>query len=124
MKKTILAIAACVVGMSLFTSCARKVTRVATDAQIDISGRWNDTDSRLAAEELTDQILSGNWLTDFEQEKGKKPVVIVGLVRNKSHEHIESETFVKDIEKAMIKRQKARVVMHIREKKWPIIKLI
>jgi len=110
MKKTILAIAACVVGMSLFTSCARKVTRVATDAQIDISGRWNDTDSRLAAEELTDQILSGNWLTDFEQEKGKKPVVIVGLVRNKSHEHIESETFVKDIEKAMIKRQKARVV--------------
>jgi len=80
MKKTILAIAACV------------------------SGRWNDTDSRLAAEELTDQILSGNWLTDFEQEKGKKPVVIVGLVRNKSHEHIESETFVKDIEKAMIKR--------------------
>jgi len=41
MKKIILAIAACVVGMSLFTSCARKVTRVATDAQIDISGRWN-----------------------------------------------------------------------------------
>jgi len=110
MKKIILAIAACVVGMSLFTSCARKVTRVATDAQIDISGRWNDTDSRLAAEELTDQILSGNWLTDYVQEKGKKPVVIVGLVRNKSHEHIESETFVKDIEKAMIKRQKARVV--------------
>jgi len=32
------------------------------------------------------------------------------LVRNKSHEHIESETFIKDIERAMIKRQKARIV--------------
>jgi len=110
MKKSIIAITFCVLGISLFTSCARKITRVATDTQIDISGRWNDTDSRLAAEELTDQILSGDWLTNFIQEKGKKPVVIVGLVRNKSHEHIESETFIKDIEKAIIGKQKARVV--------------
>ncbi len=110
MKKSIIAIAFCVLGMSLVTSCSRKVTRVATDAQIDLSGRWNDTDSRLAAEELSSQILSGNWITDFVQEKGKKPVIIVCLVRNKSHEHIESETFIKDIEKALISKQKARIV--------------
>jgi len=110
MKKTIIVLTACILGMSLMTSCSRKITRVATDAPIDISGRWNDTDSRLAAEELTDQILTESWITDFVQKNGKKPVVIVGLVRNKSHEHIESETFIKDIERAMIKRQKARIV--------------
>ncbi len=111
MKKSIITIVASIFSLSVFTtSCSRKITRVATDTTIDISGRWNDTDSRLAAEELSEEILTGNWITDFVQQNGKKPVVIVGLVRNKSHEHIESETFIKDIEKALIKRQKARIV--------------
>ncbi|QTE21999.1 penicillin-binding protein activator LpoB [Polaribacter cellanae] len=98
------------VGVLTLNSCAKKVTRINTNEQVDISGRWNDTDSRLASEELTQEILTGNWLTDFVQQNGKKPVIIVGLVRNKSHEHIEAETFTKDIEKAFIKRQKARIV--------------
>lgn len=109
MRKSIAAIAV-VLAVSLTASCARKITRVAPDTQIDISGRWNDTDSRFAAEELTQEVLTGNWITDHLQEKGKKPVVIVGLIRNKSHEHIESETFIKDIEKAFIQRQTVRVV--------------
>ncbi|WP_106793254.1 penicillin-binding protein activator LpoB [Aquimarina sp. Aq78] len=109
MRKLIAAIAVLLV-ISLTSSCARKITRVAPDTQIDISGRWNDTDSRFAAEELTQEVLTANWITDHVQEKGKKPVVIVGLIRNKSHEHIESETFIKDIEKAFIQRQKVRVV--------------
>ena len=94
----------------LSISCSRKITRVASETPIDISGRWNDTDSRLVAEELSSDILTANWITDFVQENGKKPVIIVGLVRNKSHEHIESEPFIKDIEKALIQKQKARIV--------------
>ncbi len=110
MKKTIIATSLCIVSILLSGSCARKVTRVDTKTQIDLSGRWNDTDSRLTAEQLSEEILTGDWVTDFTQEKGKKPIIIVGLVRNKSHEHIDSEPFIKDIEKALIKRQKARVV--------------
>ncbi|MCL5127733.1 MULTISPECIES: penicillin-binding protein activator LpoB [unclassified Algibacter] len=111
MKKQHIIIGLFIVGSLALGSCARKITRVAPDTQIDISGRWNDTDSRLSAEELTDEILTGNWITDFMQANGgKKPVLIVGLVRNKSHEHIEAETFTKDIEKALIKREVARVV--------------
>ena len=110
MRKKLIILSLIVSGTFMFNSCARKITRVDTNSQIDISGRWNDTDSRLAAEELTDQILTGDWLTDFVQEHGRKPVLIVGLIRNKSHEHIEAETFTKDIEKAFIRRQKARIV--------------
>ncbi|TSE06621.1 penicillin-binding protein activator LpoB [Aquimarina algiphila] len=109
MKKTTIAIVA-IMSIFLTFSCARKITRVAPDTQIDISGRWNDTDSRYAAEELTDEAITSNWITDHIQKKGKKPVVIVGLVRNKSHEHIESETFIKDMEKAFIKQQKVSIV--------------
>ena len=111
LKKQFIIASLVITGALTLGSCARQVTRVNSDAQIDISGRWNDTDSRLAAEELTDQILTGNRITDFMQANGgNKPVIIVGLVRNKSHEHIEAETFILDIEKALIKRQTARIV--------------
>lgn len=110
MKKNFLILLVLAVAISL-GSCSRKITRVATDSQIDISGRWNDTDSRITAENLSEQILTANWITDFVQtNNGNKPVIIVGLIRNKSHEHIESEPFTKEIERALIKRQKARVV--------------
>ena len=94
-----------------FFSCSRTVTRVSPDEQIDISGRWNNTDSRLTAEELTGDVFKAPWLNNFLQAKpGQKPVVICGLVDNKSHEHIEAETFVKDLEQAFIQTQKVRLV--------------
>ncbi|AXT61519.1 penicillin-binding protein activator LpoB [Aquimarina sp. AD10] len=91
-------------------SCSRQITRVATDSTIEVSGRWNDSDSRFTAEDLSNQIVNANWASDHTIKKGKKPVVIVGLIRNKSHEHIESETFVKDIEKSLLNTQRAKVV--------------
>jgi penicillin-binding protein activator len=93
------------------TSCSRKVTRIDPSEQKDISGRWNNTDSRLTAEALTDDVLNQTWLIDFMQANtGKKPVVICGFVDNKSHEHIEAETFIKDLEQSFIKTQKVRLV--------------
>lgn len=93
-------------------SCAsRKVTRVDPNAQMDISGRWNDTDSKQVAENMTADVLSKPWLTRFsEANEGKRPVVIIGDVLNKSHEHISSETFIKDIERAFVNSGKVRVV--------------
>ncbi len=91
--------------------CTRKVSRVDVDEQIDLSGKWNDTDAQLTAEELTKQMLSEDWLPNFMQKhNGEKPVVIVGFITNKSHEHIESEPFIKDIERNLILSQKVRIV--------------
>ena len=95
----------------LFASCSRKVTRIGPAEQVDISGRWNNTDSRLVAEDMTKTILGARWLTDHMAAKnGQRPVVIVGFVTNKSHEHIEAETFVKDVENAFITSQRVRLV--------------
>ncbi|NPA37865.1 MAG: penicillin-binding protein activator LpoB [Chlorobi bacterium] len=97
--------------MLMLSGCGTRVQRVATDDVIDLSGRWNDTDSRLVAEDMVNQVLNAAWLTNFmESHDGKKPVVIVGLVYNKSHEHINSDTFIKDIEKAFINSGKVRLV--------------
>lgn len=110
MKKNLLFVAA-FTGYVLFIACNRQVTRIDPAEQVDISGRWNNTDSRLVAEEMTKNILTGNWLTDHMAGKnGQRPVVIVGFVTNKSHEHIEAETFVKDVEQSFLASQKVRLV--------------
>lgn len=93
------------------TSPRHTVQRVNTDEQIDLSGRWNDSDSRMSADALTDQVLGEKWLPMFEQRhNGARPVVVVGLVKNKSYEHIDAETFIKDIEKAIIRNGSVRLV--------------
>lgn len=104
-------IAAIAVSGMVITSCSRQVTRVSTDQAIDVSGNWNNTDSRLVAEEMTQTILGGKWLsTHLEDKQGKRPVVVVGVVKNKSHEHIDAETFVKDVEQSFIKSERVRLV--------------
>lgn len=93
--------------------CAQKtVTRVDTNSDIDLSGRWNDADSRRVAESLSESVLSSDWRNSFMQREGRKPVVIVGVIANKSHEHIEPSTFIKDIEKEMVRTGLVRVVQH------------
>ena len=86
----------------LLAACSPTVTRVDSDSVTDLSGKWNDTDSRLVAEEMIQDVLSRGWLTKFNRNKGKAPTVIVGSVRNLSHEHINTRTFVADMERELI----------------------
>lgn len=103
MKRYIIAIPL-TLGLIFTQSCSqnRKVTRIDPATQTDLSGRWNDSDSRLVANEMITQILTGTWRPLFEQKKGRKPVLIVGSIKNKSSEHIDPITFIKDLEKACI----------------------
>ena len=97
----------------IFTTvgCAtRSVKRIGETDQVDLSGRWNDTDSRLVSEEMVRDSLSRPWLEDFTEEKNRKPAVVVGLVRNLSHEIIGTETFIRDIEREFLNSGKVRVV--------------
>jgi penicillin-binding protein activator len=111
MKKILLATSAFIAITVLSISCARKVTRIDPSEQVDLSGRWNNTDSRLVADEMINNILKEKWLGDHQEgHSGQKPVVIVGFVTNKSHEHIEAETFVKDVEQSFIKSGRVRLV--------------
>lgn len=86
----------------LIFGCAGKVERMGADEVKDLSGKWNDTDSRLVSEEMVRDVLNRPWLTRFETKMGRPPAVIIGKVRNKSHEHINVATFVNDIEGELI----------------------
>ena len=97
--------------LTVLTGCGGKqVTRIAPDTTVDLSGRWNDTDSRLVAEEMVDDCLQHRWITDHIGVTQAKPVVIVGGIRNKSGDRTASQTFISDIERAFINSGKVRPV--------------
>lgn len=88
--------------VALIGGCASTtVERVKPEEAIDLSGRWNDTDSRLVAEEMIKDLLSRPWLDNYVEKNKKQPTVIVGTVVNRSHEHISVQTFTKDLEKEL-----------------------
>ena len=106
------AIYAILIGIIVFSGCSssKQVTRVEADTTIDLSGRWNDTDSRMVADEIIADCLNHPWINDHGMSTGGKPVVIVGGIRNKSMEHIPVATFITDIERAFINTGKVRTV--------------
>ena len=91
-------------GLSVFIAgCARvSVKRMETDKIVDVSGSWNDTDSRLVAEEMISDCLKRPWLNKFNETNNADPVIIVGTIINRSHEHINSRLFTKNLEKSLL----------------------
>lgn len=109
MNKTLLFVL--LAAFVITAGCQRRtVTRVDTDRAIDLSGRWNDTDSRLVAEEMINDALSRPWVGRFENAHDRQPVIIVGEVRNRSHEHIDAETFIRNMEREFVNSGLVRVV--------------
>ena len=103
----------------LLAACSTTPTveRKQVDETIDLSGRWNDSDSRLVADEMISDCLERPWLTDYRfKHGGQKPTVIVGRVKNRSHEHINVQTFVKDLERALINSGNVRFVASSEER--------
>jgi uncharacterized protein (TIGR02722 family) len=95
----------------LIAGCSStKVDRVSVDETMDLSGRWNDTDSRLVAEQMISEVFARSWASDFTTANGRKPVVIVGTVRNLSSEHLETGVFIKDVERELVNSGKVRFV--------------
>ncbi|MFN3556616.1 MAG: penicillin-binding protein activator LpoB [Bacteroidales bacterium] len=92
-------------------SCQRRtVTRIDTQTAVDLSGRWNDTDSRLVAQEMINDVLNRPWLARFENRNNRRPVLIVADVRNRTHEHIDAETFMRHMERELLNSGMVRLV--------------
>jgi len=114
MRNAVILIAvSCLMLSGLFLSgCApsTQVTRVDPETQIDLSGFWNDTDSRMVAQALITDSLARPWYGNFREANGKKPTVIVGRVVNETSEHISAVTFIADMERAYVNSGSVRVV--------------
>ena len=85
----------------VITSCSRSVTRIDPGQQIDLSGRWNDSDSRQISQKMINDLLTSERFKEYSKTLGKKPAIIVGLVNNKTSEHIDADNYIKKIELAI-----------------------
>ena len=104
-----------VISLSL-GACSTAVTRMDTAEVKDLSGAWNDTDSQMVAAEMMQDVLSRDWLVEYRADKKRKPAVIVGDVRNLSHEHIAVSPFVQEIQRNLINSGKVRFVASATER--------
>ena len=100
----------------MFAGCGTQVSRVDVKESHDLSGAWNDTDSRLVSEEMITDMLARPWYRTHSKRSKSVPVAIVGTIRNLSHEHINLNTFVADIERAMINSGKIDFVASNQER--------
>ncbi|HEY8511948.1 MAG TPA: penicillin-binding protein activator LpoB [Cyclobacteriaceae bacterium] len=79
-------------------SCSRTVTRVSPDTQIDLSGRWNDTDSRKVADQMIYDLFNSSDFKDYANALNRKPVIIVGNILNRTSEHIDADNYIRRFE--------------------------
>ena len=117
MRKNIFAVVMLVCALGLISGCGAKVKRTKIDKVIDLSGRWNDSDSRLVSEGMIRDCLDRPWLNKFDEKNKRNPTVIIGTIMNRSSEHINSQLFTKDIEKAFINSSMVNVVASDQERK-------
>ena len=88
-----------------------RVARIDPAAVTDLSGRWNDTDSRLVAGALITQSLDAEWARQWANAHGgRAPTVIVGGFANRTLEHIPVATFTRDLERALVSSGAVRIV--------------
>jgi uncharacterized protein (TIGR02722 family) len=108
----------CLSSAVLLQGCSsgKVVSRVSEDSTTDLSGKWNDTDSRLVSEEMIGDCLARPWKAKHLSERQRRPVIIVGLVRNKSEEHIAVGTFIGDIERAFVNSGEVELVASSEER--------
>jgi len=110
MKKKVWVMAATVLAALILAGCSTEVKRIDVNQVRDISGTWNDTDSRLVSEEMIRDSLSAGWIDRYNLSLRKTPVVIIGNIRNLSQEHINTNTFVNDLERAFVNSGRVDVV--------------
>ena len=105
------------INLGMVGCASTKVQRTDVNRPVDLSGRWNDTDSRLTAEAVIEDCLKNSWTNDFNKEAGRNPTVIVGQVINRSQEHINSQVFIKDLERAFVNSNKVQLVASSQERR-------
>ncbi len=112
------AIGVLAVSVALLTGCgpSKTVTRVDPSTAIDLSGDWNDTDSRLVAQEMIQDVLSRPWLGEFTGARKTDPNVIVGTVKNRTSEHIPTTAFIKNLERELINSGRVNFVANKEER--------
>ena len=66
-------------GVLALPGCGGKtVTRTDAEAAKDLSGRWNDVDTKNTVREIVEKAMKAPWPERFTAEKNRNPVIAIG----------------------------------------------
>lgn len=101
-------LAAITIGM--LGACASFEGNYADPDKVEIvDDRWNDTDARVFGERMIKSALAKPWLPNWQQEnKGKKPIIIVGDFENRTSEQIDMGQVTEAVRNELINSGKFR----------------
>ncbi len=63
------------ISISMFSCSTQKVLKTDTKQEIDLSGRWNETDAEIATSELFNSLVTSAWFKNYKTENNLKPRV-------------------------------------------------
>jgi uncharacterized protein (TIGR02722 family) len=96
---------------ALFFGCAStSVKRVSADKVTDLSGYWNDTDVGIVSKSLITECMNSAVIAEYTGRTNRKPVIIVGNIKNASDEHIDTMIIAQKFETALVNSGKVRSV--------------
>ena len=90
-------------------------TVVRTDEAIDLSGDWNDVDADTVAKALIESCLADSWAETWTEAHGRKPVLRLYPVRNKTDGYIDYRYLTKQFEAALVQSHRVEVVSSLEE---------
>ena len=99
---------AAIAVLAALSACATVVERIAPEEPRELSGAWNDTDSRLASEDMARGLLG--WADNYALKHMRPPTLVVGQVRDLTRERISVATFVGDMGRALVESRRVTFV--------------
>ncbi len=106
----LIALSASTLALSACGPTRREVTRVPADRVIDVDYRFNDSDARQVWQGMVDDALFRGWLDRWSQENGRRPVILVGNIKNNTQDYINTKLFTRNFEREMLNSGRVRVV--------------
>ena len=90
-------------SLFFFSCSSTSVKRYdANESVKDLSGYWNDNDVNLVCTSLIDSCIKSKCVANFKASAGRTPVVIIGTIKNKSVERIDTSILSKRFQNAII----------------------
>lgn len=99
-----------IIACIVLASCARSVSRIDPATEVNLSGRWNDSDSRIVADKMIADLTNSERFKEYAKTKGGKPGIIIGIVKNKTSEHIDADNYIKKLEAAIFNANIANLI--------------
>jgi len=106
-------IPALALGALALPGCGGKtITRTESGAAKDLSGKWNDVDTKNTASEIVAKAMKAPWPDAFQAEHKRKPIIVIGKfpVRTNGDEQINTSLITNALEEEFVNSGKIRVL--------------